>query len=150
MFPSRLELSCTDPCLCHISAVPAPVLPQGTQSGAAGCAPQLLSRHRTFQESNVTLCTDVPRSVYEMGSDLCFKKNCPDVGEETQGSFCEGAPMKSQWCKSHPLRVWAQDRESQSALGAGSQLSAGFAPSFVLFQCGTGVTEECRVIQEQS
>lgn len=40
--------------------------------------------------------------------------------------------MTSQWCKSHPLCVWAQDREFQSALGAGSQLSAGFAPSFVL------------------
>lgn len=63
---------------------------------------------------------------------LSGQKNCPDVGEETQGSFCEGAPMTSQWCKSHPLCVWAQDRESQSALGAGSQLSAGFAPSFVL------------------
>lgn len=72
MFPWRLELSCTDPCLCRISAAPAPVLPQGTQSGAAGCAPQLLSRHHTFQESDITLCTDVPRSVYEMGSDLCF------------------------------------------------------------------------------
>lgn len=67
-----------------------------------------------------------------MGTDLWFKKNRPDVGEETQGSFCEGAPMKSQWRKSHPLRAWAQHRESQSALGAGSQLSAGFAPSFVL------------------
>lgn len=40
--------------------------------------------------------------------------------------------MKSQWRKSHPLRAWAQGREPQPALGAGSQLSAGFAPGFVL------------------